>query len=214
MSDTPTMSRKPRRKDITYMRESRAALTVADANPTPAARTGRPPRPFKQADADAIIAHIESGMDMQTAFDAASVSRQVANRWLVENESFALAFKKAQSNHIKSCLSRLRELPAGRWQAAAWELERIYPERFGAGLKPSPDATVKLEVSAQVCNAMSESWKMFSMQVVAKQQPSELSTHNIGCVSSDLKQDPNPTGAGTSELSDAGAKESNAGGSV
>lgn len=169
------------------MRESKAAVAVADADLTPAPRTGRPPRPFNQADADAILAGVESGLDMLTAFDAASVSRQVGNRWLVENQTFALQFKKAQSNHIKSCLSRLRELPAGRWQAAAWELERIYPERFGVGLKPSADATVKLEVSAQVCNAMSESWKMFSMQVVAKQPSSQLGADNVDYVSDSQK---------------------------
>jgi len=168
---------------------------------------GRPRKLYNEAQANAVIAAILRGLDFRTASESEGLSAELVQTWLVENPAFASEFKKAKSKHIESCLTRLKDLPAGRWQAAAWELERIYPERFGQGLKPSPDSTVKVEVSAQVCAAMTESWKTFVSQVVVKQQVSQLGADNLSYISSATKSESSPTDAGTSADFDATAAQ-------
>ena len=173
---------------------------------------GRPRKPYNARVADEVIAGVASGLDFRTACDAAGISGELASSWIVESADFSLSFKKAKASHIRSCLTRLKDLPAGRWQAAAWELERIYPERFGQGLKPAPDSSVKVEVSAQVCAAMTESWKTFVAQVVVTQQVSQLGLHNMDYVSSSMKAMTNPTDAGTCADSDARETQATDGG--
>jgi len=136
-----------------------ARLAVADAG---GSRIGRPCREFEPDTAEAITKAIaERGLDMVTAGDMCGVHRQILSRWIQGNEHFASAIKKAQANHIAETLDRLRQLPAGQWTKAAWELERIYPERFSQNQRIEVFSAQRLEINATICQQLNEGWKQF-----------------------------------------------------
>ena len=149
-------AKKPKRKVPTV---KAARLAVVDAG---GSRIGRPCREFEPETGEAITtAIIERGLDLVTAGDLCGVHRQILSRWIQGNEHFASAIKKAQAFHIASTLDRLRELPAGQWTKAAWELERIYPERFSQNQRIEVFSSNRLEISAAVCSQISEGWNQF-----------------------------------------------------
>ncbi len=136
-----------------------ARLAVADAG---GSRIGRPCREFEPETGEAITEAItERGLDLVTAGDMCGVHRQILSRWIQGNEAFASAIKKAQANHIAETLDRLRQLPAGQWTKAAWELERIYPERFSQNQRIEVFSSQRLEISAAVCAQLNEGWQQF-----------------------------------------------------
>jgi len=140
-----------------------ARLAVSDAG---GSRVGRPCREFEPDTGDAITKAIaERGLDLVTAGDMCGVHRQILSRWIQGNEQFASAIKKAQANHIAETLDRLRQLPAGQWTKAAWELERIYPERFSQNQRIEVFSSQRLEINAAVCTQLNEGWQQFRANI-------------------------------------------------
>ena len=165
-------------RDITGVAQGRAALRAAGG-----AQLGRPRNQLTPAMREAVLTAFRTGADYMTACGLAGTSVGVLSRWLSEDSSFASAVQKGRAEHIQTTLARLRELPAGRWQAAAWELERIYPERFGQGTRPEfSGATVRVEVTATFCAEMHESWKRFSTQVVEVKEDAKSVSDNMNYI--------------------------------
>lgn len=122
---------------------------------------GRPRRPYDPAVAKTVLDGLADGLPLVLACDRGEVSMDVVNRWAVENESFALGIKKAQQDFASETLKRLRTSPAGLWQREAWLLERRFPNQFGQNARIELQATQRVEVTAMLCNEISESWKQF-----------------------------------------------------
>ena len=142
---------------------ARAKQAIADSG---GRKVGRPVRAFEPKTGEAIVEAVGDGLDIITAGDLCGVHRQVLARWVMDNEEFASALKKGQAEHVQATLQRLRDLPAGQWQKAAWELERMYPDRFGQNARLEISGTAKLEVSGAVCTQLSDSWRKFKGQVI------------------------------------------------
>jgi hypothetical protein len=156
----------------------RAALRAAGSP-----QLGRPRFQLTPAMREAVLTAFRTGADYATACGLAGISVSVLSRWLTEDSELAESVQKSRAEHIQTTLARLRELPAGRWQAAAWELERIYPERFGQGTRPEfSGATVRVEVTATFCAEMHESWKRFSTQVVEVKEDAKSVSDNSGYI--------------------------------
>jgi len=166
------------------------------------AAPGRPLAVMTQEQRTELVSAFERGADVLTACDSAGVGYQVFGRIMQDEPAFRDSIKKAQAVHIQAALARLRELPAGRWQAAAWELERIYPDRFGQGTRPDLSGpVVKVEVTATVCAQMNESWNRFASQIIEVKQVADSATHNSSYVQSKIVNHGSPTPSITSEES-------------
>lgn len=202
VSDTPSapsasLVRRRAVKDLRpSVRMTKAAMREVGAAP------GRPLAVMTQEQRTELVGAFERGADVLTACDSAGVGYQVFGRIMQDEPAFRDAIKKAQAVHIQAALSRLRELPAGRWQAAAWELERIYPDRFGQGSRPDLSGpVVKVEVTATVCAQMHESWTRFASQVVDLKPVVESANNNSSYVQSKIVSNGSPTPSTTSEES-------------
>jgi transposase len=103
--------------------------------------SGRPPLELTPERQQAICAAVAAGNNRQTAAAAAGISERTLRRWLQDarrrgEESpfwpFLAALKKAEAEAVVSALTFInRAARKGAWQAAAWWLERRYPEHWG-----------------------------------------------------------------------------------
>lgn len=80
----------------------------------------------------AIMRAIEQGATYEHAAAAAGIHYDTLNEWRKANPEFAEALKAAEARGVLACLRRIEEAAkSGQWQAAAWILERRYPEEYG-----------------------------------------------------------------------------------
>ena len=99
-----------------------------------------------------IVRHLESGTTLAVAAQAAGVTRRTLRNWLAAGEEAEAAAELRQLNDREQAYLDLREAAEeararaqvralasiqragldGSWQAAAWFLERVFPEEFSA----------------------------------------------------------------------------------
>jgi hypothetical protein len=88
-----------------------------------------------------LVAAVAVGATYRQACDFAGIEYRTLRRWLVrgaqdeappEFREFCHAIKKAEATAVLRCLERINAAAAsGVWQAAAWLLERRYPDAYG-----------------------------------------------------------------------------------
>lgn len=88
-----------------------------------------------------IIGYLRAGAYIETAAAAAGISKQTLYNWLSraadENEEdpifakFAAAVEEAQALAEVRDIALIGKAAETQWQAAAWRLERKFPERYG-----------------------------------------------------------------------------------
>jgi hypothetical protein len=103
--------------------------------------SGRPPLELTPERQQAICAAVAAGNNRETAAAAAGISERTLRRWLQDarrrgDESpfwpFLAALKKAEAEAVMGAITLInRAARKGAWQAAAWWLERKYPEHWG-----------------------------------------------------------------------------------
>lgn len=103
-------------------------------------KTGRPSR-FVPRVKKAIIRAVELGSPYRLAVQSAGVGYTTFKRWMAQAEqdeeggafrTFRDDVKKAEGKAVEKWLEIIdKAANNGSWQAAAWKLERRYPERFG-----------------------------------------------------------------------------------
>ena len=100
-----------------------------------------------------VVRHLESGSSLEVAARAAGVARRTLQRWLAAGEEAETADEAGSKLSAREqAYLELREAAAeararaqvralatiqkagldGSWQAAAWFLERVFPEEFSA----------------------------------------------------------------------------------
>lgn len=112
---------------------------------------GRPSKLTRTVQAR-IVEALEGGNTRRAAAAAAGVDASTMRRWMKRGEdgdtdfrAFCAAVKKAESVCQKRCLDLINSAAAaGKWQAAAWVLERRWPESWArrAGEKVTPDEEI------------------------------------------------------------------------
>ena len=100
-----------------------------------------------------IVRHLESGSSLEVAARAAGVARRTLQRWLAAGEEAEAAaevgsklsarerayLELREAAGVARARAQVRALATiqkagldGSWQAAAWFLERVFPEEFSA----------------------------------------------------------------------------------
>jgi transposase len=88
---------------------------------------------------DRICSAIRGGNYIETAAAVAGIHRDTLYTWLKRGRTeedgihrdFVLAVDEALANAEKNALRTIEDASDEHWQAAAWRLERRFPERWG-----------------------------------------------------------------------------------
>ena len=101
---------------------------------------------------DAIVI----GATYEHAAAYGGVAYETFNNWRHANVQFSEALKAAEARAVVGWLAKIEKAASeGTWQAAAWKLERRYPDRYGrtvqqvehGGIAGEP-MTIKVEYAA------------------------------------------------------------------
>ncbi len=86
-----------------------------------------------------VLGNLAAGCYIETACAAAGISKQTYYNWLEHAEEdpdsayaeFAALVEKARAQAEAANLRIIRKAANDSWQAAAWLLERVYPDKYG-----------------------------------------------------------------------------------
>lgn len=78
-----------------------------------------------------ICEGIQLGMPYYQAAMYGGITYETFTKWRADKPGFSDDIKAAESKAIAGRLARIRTAEADHWQAAAWWLERRYPNDFG-----------------------------------------------------------------------------------
>jgi transposase len=91
----------------------------------------------KQRQAD-IVAGLAAGLTRDCCAERAGISVRTFYKWLAAGrrgekpfDAFATACRQAERNAEAEAVERIRSAAAKNWTAAAWWLERKFPESWG-----------------------------------------------------------------------------------
>ena len=90
--------------------------------------------PTKRTDANraTILRALRHGASYKRAAEAAGISYETFRTWRESDPAFSAALQKAQAAMTAKALRAIEEAhQSGAWQAAAWWLERTFPEEYG-----------------------------------------------------------------------------------
>ena len=90
--------------------------------------------PTKRTDANraTILRALKHGASYKRAAEAAGISYETFRTWRESDPAFSAALQKAQAAMTAKALRAIEEAhQSGAWQAAAWWLERTFPEEYG-----------------------------------------------------------------------------------
>jgi transposase len=91
---------------------------------------GRPTKYDPEA-VKAIIGAIELGLPYRHAAAYGGITDDTFAAWRKKYPEFSEAVKAAEARAVAGRLARIRRAEDESWQAAAWYLERRYPQEFG-----------------------------------------------------------------------------------
>jgi hypothetical protein len=81
---------------------------------------------------DRIIQAIRLGATYQHAAAYGGISFETLNEWRKRKPEFSEQLNKAEGDGVMVWLAKIEKAASdGNWQAAAWKLERRYPDQYG-----------------------------------------------------------------------------------
>lgn len=93
---------------------------------------GRKPIEPDTARKQRLLDALTAGATLKMAARAAGVSEDTLARWRVRHKGLADEMTQAEASGAVAALAQIQRAAAnGSWQAAAWLLERRYPDDFG-----------------------------------------------------------------------------------
>jgi len=100
------------------------------------------PRPTKRTPeaADIIAQSLELGLSRKDACIAASISEDTFALWLADDSDFSDKVAKSEYKCKQRNLGIIQKAAINNWNAAAWSLERKYPDEFSLIRKQEIDA--------------------------------------------------------------------------
>lgn len=112
-------------------------------------RTGRPTKLTPEIQA-AIVDAIRRGNYIETAATIAGITKDTLYKWIKRGNAcksgafkdFSDAIKKAIAESEDHDITVINSAAAMYWQAAAWRLERKFPDRWGRRDRTNPDSTL------------------------------------------------------------------------
>lgn len=109
-----------------------------------------------------IVEAIRLGATFTLACKYAGIDYSTFARWLHTKREFCEAIKEAEGRAAVRWLTKIEQAAsAGNWQAAAWKLERRYPQEYGRRLLVDVEQRIRraaeeagLDPDAAVAEAM------------------------------------------------------------
>lgn len=88
---------------------------------------------------DAIVQYVAEGVPLRFAAQAVGIDVGTYYKWLHRGErehggmyhEFATRVEQALGSAVAANVATVKKAAEKQWQAAAWWLERVYPEQFG-----------------------------------------------------------------------------------
>lgn len=77
-----------------------------------------------------ILQALRVGATLAVAAQFAGIDETTLHRWRTRYASFASQIKEAQASAEITWLAVIERAATTSWQAAAWKLERLYPDRY------------------------------------------------------------------------------------
>lgn len=111
----------------TDLNDMTAAETVSPKN------GGRPTKRTPELE-EVILRAIAAGLRPGVAAEVGGVDRTTFERWRKADADFAQTIESAEATFEMHNLQRITRASSRTWKAAAWILERRFPERWGAKL--------------------------------------------------------------------------------
>jgi len=138
-------------KDLTEFGRREAMSHNNNTNDTQPPRV-REIQPYKYSDdvAMVICTYLRKGCTIKAACQAANIGRATYYRWLEEIPEFKEFVNATESDVEATLLDTIREF--GDWRAAAWILERRYPQRWG--VKRELEVSVTKQTGTDVVHGM------------------------------------------------------------
>ena len=97
-----------------------------------------------------ICTYLRKGCTIEASCQAANIGRATYYRWLEEIPEFKEFVNATESDVEATLLDTIREF--GDWRAAAWILERRYPQRWG--VKRELEVSVTKQTGTDVVHGM------------------------------------------------------------
>lgn len=94
--------------------------------------------PTKRTDATraTILRALRHGATYKRAAEAAGIHRDTLHEWMRNDADFSDDVKKAHGQMMQTALASIEKAAKeGTWQAAAWWLERMYPDEYGRSIQ-------------------------------------------------------------------------------
>lgn len=86
-----------------------------------------------------ICTYLQNGSSREDVVDLVGVDRSTFYTWMKERLEFSDAVKKAEQICKTRNIQIIQKAAVNVWQAAAWWLERKYPNEFGLKMRPPDD---------------------------------------------------------------------------
>lgn len=81
---------------------------------------------------DKLVMAVKLGAPFNLACNYAGISQDTFYHWMNTKPEFSESIKSAEGAGVMQWLGKIEKAASeGNWQAAAWKLERRYPELFG-----------------------------------------------------------------------------------
>ncbi len=94
-----------------------------------------------------VVQAIRLGMTYELTAHYAGIAPSTLYEWLNNKPEFSEAVKAAEGRAAATWLVRIEDAAKMQWQAAAWKLERRYPQDYGRTVQ---DHNVDMKVSGDV----------------------------------------------------------------
>ncbi len=112
------------------------------------------PTKFNEKTKRRIYKALRIGASKKHAAYAAGISYELLRQWMQKGKqeeskefiAFLAALKRAESDFCMKALKNINDAGTKKWQAAAWLLERRYPEHYGKNRQPEPEPFISLRV--------------------------------------------------------------------
>ncbi len=91
---------------------------------------GRPSKFTPEREA-AILEAVRAGNYLETAAHLSGISKTTLYEWRDHYPNFANALEKARAEAEANCIALVKSAAIENWQAAAWWLERSFPDKYG-----------------------------------------------------------------------------------
>lgn len=94
-------------------------------------KAGRPSK-YTPETVDKILKALAVGAPYTHACNYAGIGFDAFNEWRAKYPEFSESIKEAEGRAVTGWLAKIEKAASdGNWQAAAWKLERRYPQEFG-----------------------------------------------------------------------------------